>query len=255
MLMFAVLAHERRRLFRPLLLSLLIMSSWSVHPALADGASGNISNGQPVTGTLTSGTDTYSFNVTAGSAFVLSVSETGTHVAGFVPEIDLAPPGGAGAYGLGRPLHTLLEETNPAEGTWNVSVHRADDGIATGSYALTLIQVPGTIPSSGGIAGGLMAAGATNSGSSTRGSVDVWTFNGVPGQTASLTLTQTDGTGFVPEVHVFAPGGDFAGGFACAKSCSHDFPMKSDGVYTALAWRMDSNDVTGKYTLSVNNKN
>jgi hypothetical protein len=139
---------------------------------------------------------------------------------------------------------------------WSVKVHRADEGGTTaGSYALTLIQVPGTIPPSSGIAGGAMSPGAVNPGTNSHGEVDVWTFNGVAGQTKTMTLRQTGGAGFFQEIHVFAPTGDFAGGFGCGLSCSNDFPIKASGVYTVIALRTDSTDVTGTYTLSVTDKN
>ncbi len=249
-------ARKHGRIVSLLLLSVLFLTSWCVEAAHADGVKATISNGQTVSGTLTGkGSDTYTFKVTAGSAFVLSVSETGTHVPRFVPEIDLGAPGGVDGPGLGHPFHTLLEETDPAEGTWSVKVHNADTGTTAASYKLTLIQVPGTLPPSGGIAGGAMSPGAANPGSSVRGAVDVWTFNGVVGQTQTLTLNQTGGTGFFPIVDVFTPTGGFGGGFGCARSCSNDIPITADGVYTVMAWRLDGNDVTGTYTLSVNNKN
>lgn len=249
-------ARNHGRMVSLLALSLLILTSRGVDPAHADGVSGKISNGQPVTGTLTgSAFDTYSFKVTAGSSFVVAVSETGTLVKGFVPEIDLAAPGSGDGPGLARPLHSFLEETNPAEGTWSVKVHNADKGTAAASYALTLIQVPGTIPPSGGIAGGAMSPGAVNPGTNSHGEVNVWTFKGVAGHTSTLTLTRTGAKGFFPEVHVFTPTGDFAGGFGCGLSCSNDFPIKTSGVYTVIALRNDGTAFTGKYTLSVNDKN
>ena len=59
-----------------LFLSLLILTSWGVQTAHADGVAGKITNGQTITGTLTGlGSDTYTFKVPAGGgAFFVSVS-------------------------------------------------------------------------------------------------------------------------------------------------------------------------------------
>jgi len=248
-------ARNHGRILSLSLLSVLFLTSWSVQTAHANGVKTTISNGKAVTGTLTgNGFDTYTFKVTAGSSFVVSVGETGPHDATFMPRIDLVAPGGIDGPGIWAPLHARLVETNAAEGTWSVKVSRAEAGGTTGgTYALTLIELPGALPPSGGIAGGAMSTGA-NSGSNVRGQVDVWTFDGVAGQTKTLTLSQTGGAGFFPEINVFAPTGNDAGGLDCVTSCSLDVSIKTSGVYTVLAWRKDSADATGKYTLSVNDK-
>ncbi len=238
-------------------LPLVVLTSLSIGPAHADGVSGKITNGQTITGTLTGlGSDTYTFKVPAGrGSFVLSVGETGPHTTNFVPEIDLAAPVTGDGPGLGHPLNTLLEVPNAVEGTWSVKVHRADEGSTTaGSYALTLVQVPSSF-----VQGGLMAVamtkGADNSGSTNRGKIEVWTFSGVAGQTETLTLNHTGDTGSGPEIHVFTPTGDFAGGFNCSKSCNQDVLTPTSGVYTAVAFKNDGADITATYTLSVNDKN
>jgi hypothetical protein len=237
-------------------LPLVMLTCWNAAPAHADGVKGTISSGQTVNGTIIgTGVDNYTFQVTAGSSFVVSVGETGPHDATFMPRIDLVAPGGIDGPGIWRPLHARLVETNAAEGTWSVKVSRAEAGGTTGgTYALTLIQLPGIVSPSASIAGGAMSPGA-NSGSNVRGQVDVWIFDGVAGQTKTLTLNQTGGAGFFPEMNVFAPTGSDAGGIDCLTSCSLDVAIKTSGVYTVLAWRKDSADVTGKYTLSVNDKN
>src|SRR5258708_1549044 len=73
-------------------LPVVILSCLSISPAHADGVNGKITSGKSVTGTITSGTDSYSFKVAAGSSFVVSVAETGVYDTNFIPMIGLVAP-------------------------------------------------------------------------------------------------------------------------------------------------------------------
>ncbi len=253
--LFKPAPHGCGRIPRFLLASLFILASWSFDPARADGVSGTISNGQTITGTLTGlGSDTYAFKVPAGGgAFFVSVAETGPHDDTFVPGITLTAPDGD-IRSRGAPLFTLLRKQNAAEGTWTVKVDQGGRGTISGSYALTLVQVPGAVPASGGITVGALSSGVDQPGTNSRGKIDVWTFNGVAGHTATLTLNKTGGDGFDPEVAVISPTGSIVGGASC-DSCSQDFSLTAGGTYTILAWKADDHDVTGNYALSVSDKN
>jgi hypothetical protein len=233
-------------------LPLMILAFGGIHPAHADGT---IANGQTVTGTVTgAGVDSYTFSVpTGGGSFIASVSETGTHDANFMPRIDIVPPGGATGAWSAHAYYATIEQDNVAEGTWTIKVSRADQLSTGGSYALTLVQVPGAL--SGGITATAMSAGSSYSGTNTRGNLQVFTFTGVAGQPVTLTLTATGGEGFDPKVSVYAPAGEFAAGFNCVDSCGQDVPIATGGLYTVVVTKSDDNDVTGTYTLSVNNKN
>lgn len=103
-----------------------------------------------------------------------------------------------------------------------MKVDRKDLGTTGGSYALTRIQLPGIVPLSSNIAGGALSPGAASSGTNSRGKIDVWTFNGVAGQTETLTLNQTGGEGFSPEAAVVSPTGVIVGGSSCATTCSQN---------------------------------
>jgi hypothetical protein len=247
-------ARNRGRIVSGLLLSVFFLTSWSIQTAHADGVSGTITNGQTVNGTLTGkGSDTYTFKVAGGSAFFISVAETGPHNDTFVPGVTLTAPDG-NIRGRGAPLFTLLKQRNAVEGKWSVKVDQAGRGTVSGNYALTLVQVPGAVPASGGIAVGALSSGVDQSGTNTRGKIDVWTFSGVAGHTSTLALKKTGGDGFDPEVAVVSPTGSIIGGASC-DSCSQDFSLKTGGTYTVLAWKADDHDVTGNYTLSVSDKN
>jgi len=247
-------ARKRGRIVSLLLLSLLFLTSWCVRAAHADGVKATIKNGQTIKGALTGkGSDTYTFKITGGSSFFVSVAETGPHDDTFVPGITLTAPDGD-TRGRWAPLFTLLKKQNAVEGTWSVKIDQAGRGTVSGNYALTLVQVPGAVPATGGITVGALSSGVDQRGTNSRGKIDVWTFNGVAGHTATLTLNKTGGEGFAPEVALVSPTGNILGGASC-DSCSQDFSLTAAGVYTVVAWKSDEHDVTGTYTLSVSDKN
>ena len=210
----------------------------------ANAATPTIANGEIKTGTITgAGSESYTISVPAGGgSFVVSAGETGSHTKGFVPEIDLVAPGGNAGAGLGKPYFTNIEQDNAAEGKWTVKVSRADGGQSGGGYALKLIQIPGATGT---------ALTGDSSGSIVRGGIDVWTFTGTAGHTATLTLARTGGKGFYPKISVFTPAGAAAGGVTCSDSCAQDFAITAAGTWTVLVSKFDGNDETGTYTLSI----
>ncbi len=233
-------------------LPLVMLTCWNGAPARADGVKGTIASGQTVNGTIIdTGVDTYTFHAAAGGAFVIAVAETGPHDPSFVPRIDVAAPGTSEGPGSAHPFHASFVQPNAAEGTWTFKVSRAGGGTTGGSYALTLVQTSGAVA-----ANHVMAPGQAYSGSNTRGQLEAWTFNGVAGRAKTLTVNVTDGAGFVPEALVFSPTGDLAGGFGCGEGAcaSHDVPIKASGTYTIIVRKADGEDVTGAYSLSVNDK-
>jgi hypothetical protein len=248
MLMFAVLARERRRLFRLLLLSFLFLTSWCVQGAHADGVSSTITSGKTVTGTITGqGVDTYTFTAAQGATFVISLGETGDHYSLFRPQLEVRAPGQTAGPSEARPYYTRREINNAAAGNWTIIVSRMDsDQSSGGSYALKLAVADGS--------GAALTSGQNKNGTNTRGGLDVYSFAGTPGQKQRLTVTGTGGAGFVPEVRAFGPDGTDLGSVYCATGCSMDVET-GNGNYTAMVWREDDNDVTGSYSLSVGNAN
>jgi hypothetical protein len=227
---------------------------WALLPCLAFLGSGissarattaTIANGQARTGTITGdGVDSYSFNADAGSALVVSLSETGTHDARFAPQLDLMRPDGGFGPTHGQQLYTRVEQDAAAAGPWTVNVTRTGGGQSGGGYALKLIQIPGAT-------GTAMTAGQTYSGSITRGGVDVYTFIGTAGRTATVTLTKTGDNGFLPEMTAFSPKGAAVAGCSGPDNCTQDFAISTAGTWTVLVWKDDPNDITGTYNVSV----
>lgn len=233
-------------------LPLVILTCWNAAPAHADGVNGTIANGQTINGTITgTGVDSYAFNAAVSGAFVVTVAETGPHDPSFVPVINVIAPGATEGPGSAHPFYASFVQPNAAEGTWTFKVSRAGGGTTGGSYSLTLITTPGAVA-----ADHAMAPGQPYSGSNTRGQLEAWTFNGVAGGTKTLTVNVTGGNGFSPEALVFSPAGDLAGGFSCGEGAcaSHDVPIKANGTYTIIVRKTDGEDVTGAYSLSVNDK-
>lgn len=232
-------------------LPLVILISWGVKPAHADGVTGTISNGQTMNGTITgTGVDTYAFHAAAGGAFVVAVAETGPHDPSFVPEITVAAPGAVEGPGSAHAFYASFVQPKAAEGAWTFKVSRSGGGTGGGSYALTLLQTPGA-----SAANHVMSSGQAYAGANARGQLDSWTFAAVAGRAKTLTVNVTGGNGFIPEALVFSPTGDLAGGFGCGESsCSHDVPITAGGTYTVVVRKTDGEDVTGAYSLSVNDK-
>jgi hypothetical protein len=233
-------------------LPLVILTSLSVAPAQANGVAGTVANGRTVNGTITGkGSDTYTLKVAAGSAFVVAVAETGPRDPSFIPRIDVIAPGATEGPGSAHPFYASFVQPNAAEGTWTFKVSRAGGGTTGGSYSLTLLTTPGAVA-----ADHAMAPGQPYSGSNARGQLEAWTFNGAAGRAKTLTVNLTGGNGFDAEALVFSPTGDLAGGFGCGEGAcaSHDVPIKANGTYTIIVRKTDGEDVTGAYSLSVNDK-
>jgi hypothetical protein len=223
-----------------------VLASAVANPARADGVSGAITDGKTINGKITGqGVDIYTFSVKQGARFVVSLGETGNHDSHFRPQLEVRAPGQKLGPYEARPYYTRRQVTNAAAGDWKIIVSRLDsDQSSGGSYALKIVD---------GLSGGTaLTPGQNQNGTNERGGIDVYSFTGTQGQKQRLTLTRTDGKGYVPELQVFGPGGADLGSVYCDKGCSLDVDTDS-GTYTAMVFKHDDQDVTGSYTLSVSN--
>jgi len=238
-------------------LPLFVLACWNITPAHADGVNAVISSGKTVTGHIASasGFDTYTFELpVAGTSFVLDLAETGLHDESFMPSLDLTDPAGH-LSGKGHVGSQVISIPNAAEGKWIVKVHRHNFGSTGGAYALTFIEIPGAIAQSDGTPAVALTPGTNHQQSSAPGQLSVFTFQGVAGQKMTLSLGSATGSGIFPHADIFAPGGGPAGGVGCNKDCSQDFTPATSGTYTVVAWRIDSSEDTGTYSLSVASSN
>jgi hypothetical protein len=233
-------------------LPIVVLSCLSVAPAQANGIAGTVANGQTVNGAVSGkGVDAYAFHAGAAGAFVVAVAETGPHDPSFVPRIEVIAPGATEGPVSAHPFYASFVQPNAAEGAWTFKVSRGGGGTKGGSYALRLVTTPGAVA-----ADHAMAPGQPYAGSNARGQLEAWTFNGAAGHAKTLTVNLTGGNGFDAEALVFSPTGDLAGGFGCGEGAcaSHDVPIKANGTYTIIVRKTDGEDVTGAYSLSVNDK-
>ncbi len=237
--------------------SLLVLASAGINPARADGVNAALSSGKTVTGQIASasGIDTYTFKVpVAGSSFVLDLAETGPHDESFMPCLTLTGPAG-NMGGKGHVYSQVISMPNAAEGKWTVQVDRHHSGSSGGTYALTLIEIPGAIAQSDGTPAVALTPGTSFSQSSTPGRLSVFTFPGVAGQKMTFSLNAAAGSGIFPHAAIFAPGGGPAGEVGCNRDCSQDITPATSGTFTVVAWRIDSSEGAGTYSLSVASSN
>lgn len=216
--------------------------------AHANGVNGPITSAQPVTGTVTgTGSDSYTFNVSLGKSFLVSIAETGVHDPNFVPQVEIDGPGGI-HWITPQPLYEVMAKADPADGQWTIKVSRLDTkNVSGGGYRLTLVQAPA------GQAATVLSAGAAQSRANTRGNPDIWTFNGVANQKKKLSLKPAGGQDFVPEAYLFTPSGKLYGSGPCSGECT--IPAGEAGNYTVVVVRGDYADATGTYSISFSEQN
>lgn len=167
-----------------------------------------------------------------------------------MPCLTLTDPAGY-VSGKGHLYSQVISMPNAAEGKWTVQVDRHHSGSTGGTYALTLIEIPGAIAQSDGTPAVALTPGTSFSQSSTPGRLSVFTFPGVAGQKMTFSLNAAAGSGVFPHADIFAPGGGQAAGVGCNKDCSQDFTPATSGTYTILAWRIDESEGARTYSLSV----
>ncbi|MFH1157697.1 MAG: hypothetical protein V1721_02250 [Pseudomonadota bacterium] len=216
------------------------------HTSHANDVVGKLENAKIISGVVTgSGVDSYTFEISRGSSFVVSVSEKGAHAANFVPGLTLKGPDNNLADAGAQEFFYRSVGLSPAEGKWTVEVGRGDGGNNGGAYELRMLQAPAR-------EGTPLQFGQSYAGSIMRGAVDVYKLGAAPGDMGQLALASKEGAGFSPEVMVFGPRGEMVGAGGCTDSCNIDLQLMAPGTYTIMVWRRDKNDTKGSYTLSVN---
>jgi hypothetical protein len=229
------------------LVALLAGISFGSTIARANGVETAITPNQPVTGSVSGeGVDSYSFTVSNGKSFLVTIAETGAHSEAFVPVVTLHGPGNYDT-GEGHPLGETLSEVHPADGAWTIAVSAmAGPSNVGGGYRLTLVQAPfngaGTLSST------------PTSGTTVRDQVNVHTFTGTAGHNEALSIAATGGEGFMPQTFVFSPAGELIGNMTCA-ACEGTVQSADAGTYAVVVTKGDPNDVTGTYSISVQEQN
>lgn len=226
------------------------------HLARANGVLGSVTNGGIVYGTISgaTGVDQYTFTVPSGTAaYFVSIWESGGHSTTSNAEFQVINPSNAatGWYGDYFYNDSLIGSTSGVSGTWKVKVENYESSTTAAAYGLQVAWWPGTIGQMGGQAGGMMRYGETYSGTINIGETDFYSFQGISGQTYTVTYTKTSGgAGFCPYLRIFKPDGTGGGAYS---TCTTDSELRS--AYTGTNYFYLQNDYvgngTGSYTVKV----
>ena len=227
------------------LLPLLVLI-FGIHPARANGVSMALANGQIVYGSVSGmGTDTYTFTypISYGNYFI-SMWEYAGHSA-----TDWAAVLGAG--GGCDDYDYFYRGGIYASGTTTITVAKCSYTAPTAAYALQVIWLPGTPAQATGYSGGAMLPSTTYPGTINLGEQDVWSFQGVTGQTVSVVLTKTSGgSGYCPTAR-FMDASGATGAFSTCTTASQGFYPLTGTNYVIVQNAYVNTGDTGGYTLNV----
>jgi hypothetical protein len=243
---FASAIRRHRHLAALFVLSCLVLIS-GVHPARANGVNMAISNGQIVYGSVSgSGTDNYTFTVPISSGrYFISMWEYAGH-----STTDWAARTGAG--GGCDNYDYWFDAGIFASGPYTVNIVKCNLTAPTAAYALQVISLPGTPGQPTGYAGGAMQPSTTYSGTGNLGEMNVWSFQGVTGQVATVALAKTSGgAGYCPLYRVVYADGSASGTIATCTTASNGFYPLTGTNYIVVENAYVNTPDTGGYTLNV----
>jgi hypothetical protein len=173
---------------------------------------------------------------------------------GFVPEIRLFGPDGAlvgdafTANGNFRDAELFLQATNSGLYTAVVSSYFPNN---SGTYNLTLAQVPKlfvTLPTDDG---GTLTNGVNQAGTIDLGDLDMWSFTATAGDSVVLRM---GATGFVPQIRLFAPDGALVDDSFTINGNNRDAQLfaqaTNSGLYTVVVGSYFFNN-SGTYNLTL----
>lgn len=215
---------------------------------------GPMTNGSRHSGTLTVGDlDAWTFVATQGDYLHLAVGEV-TGSADYAPYIRLVSPNGtvlASAWNAGA---AQIAVNAPLTGTYLVITTTADVGNdATGDYAITLAQNPGSLTISPGDQGGPMTNGSNHAGTIAVGDLDAFTFSATQGELIALAVGEVTGSAdFAPYIRLVGPNGAIlvTAWNAAAAQVQTNAPLT--GTYMAVLSTADvGNDATGDYVVTL----
>jgi hypothetical protein len=205
---------------------------------------GALTNGGVHTGSIDLGDmDLWTFKAQMQDTLRVQIGEvSGT---GFSPAIVLYDPdGNQVAAGTGADSASLVHQATLG-GTYTVVVRDNNtDVTGSGDYRLYFANIPGDYSVQTGDQGGALTNGGVHTGSIDLGDMDLWTFNADALDGYSLTLTNTSGSGFTPNVRVYGPDGNQLNTVSDTTSIFISGQAGIKGTYTVLV-RDNNVDVTG----------
>jgi hypothetical protein len=208
-----------------------------------------ITSGQTIASSISSAgeLDTYTFNLSAGQTFSLTMAENGSD---FYPAIDLYDPNAAKIDGTwDYTTAAVLSRKATIGGTYTV-IARDRDVSHTGAYNLTFLRFPGAQAADPDGHGGAISSGQTKAGSVNRpGDLDVYTFSANANDTFTITLAE-NGSDFDPEFDLYAPsGGRITSTWDYTTAAVISQAAASSGTYSIVARDRDVSN-SGAYNLT-----
>jgi hypothetical protein len=156
--------------------------------------------------------DLYSFTASLGERILLSVGEGAAATPGFAPDITLYDPTGKVVTTTTNAVAVGIETTATVSGTFNVLVRDLID-VSTGDYRLHFVKLPyngsPTDPADGD--GTTLVSNTTVSAAiGTPGDLDLYSFGAAAGDSFVISVGDTSGTAFAPDLTVYKPDGTVA---------------------------------------------
>ena len=190
--------------------------------------------------------DTFWFDAAVGDQLMLNAGWIGGSMR---PHIQLYAPDGAllveddstGSYSA------FIEWEAHIDGRYTFVIReRGDDH--TGEYRLGLLNLPGEVVTNDGDEGGLLVDGQEVDGTLGYGDLDVFWFEGAPGNTVSITA----GGGIYPHVQLFGPDGGLIGEDGSegnASGASLEVTLTTGGQHHVVI-RERGDDSSGNYQMT-----
>lgn len=211
---------------------------------------GTLTNGAASAGALTLGDlDVWSFSANAGDRFLARMGAEG-----FRPYLLLYGPNGTqldtGAGGSNSDTDALVEAQAATTGTYTI-VAQSYYANGNGPYTLHLAKLPGDFVVSPGDDGGVLLNGASNSGTITKGDLDLWKFDAATGDNV---LLRVGAPNLRPAMRLYGPTGILLREAVGATSSDNDASIAAvatnAGTYTVVLQSYYVN-LTSTYSLNL----
>jgi hypothetical protein len=211
-----------------------------------------LGNGQVVYGTIAS-TSSTAYTFTSTGAYAISIWESAGHSTTTNAEFQLTWPNGtkSGYYSDLNYYSGVVGGVGSLPGTFTVTIYNEESSMTAASYGLEVATLPGTVGIPNGQKGGVLQPYVTESDSVSVGAFDIWTFQGIAGNTYSMTLTKTSGgAGFCPYMEFFSSTGTYLGAGTSCTNVSRGGTAVAGTYYVYVSNDYFGNG-TGSYSLEL----
>ena len=217
----------------------------------SDSDGGSLSSGATFVGTFgyQADTDMFTFTATKDDRVIVTTSDLSFSCN---PEIYIYPPSGAAAEAsrTGSTSQKRLEMRVAETGTYTILISDFQRD-QEGTYAVSLVKIPGDATSASDTDGGPIASGATMTGVLTpKADMDVYTFGGTAGD--RVIITTADSNSSQAEIYLYPPGGEALEASSIGAFTSHriERQLSATGTYTIVVQDSGLNS-EGAYSISL----